>query len=107
VKDLIEKEPPAPDFTDRLKTIRTKRDAEAARRRKLSEERKQKEAKEAARVAPLKAEVDARAAEERRKVRAACAAIYQATIDKKVKDLTVREEQQVRECQVLNLYPPN
>jgi hypothetical protein len=36
----------------------------------------------------------------------ACASVYQATIDKKVKDLTVREEQQVQACQVLNLYPP-
>ena len=40
----------------------------------------------------LKAEEDAKAAEERRKVRVGCAAVYQATIDKKVKDLTVREE---------------
>jgi hypothetical protein len=106
-KIIVEQEPPSPDFTDRLKAIQTNRDAEATRQRKLAEQRRQKEAKEAAVAAKLKAEQDAKAAEERRRVRAACAAIYQATIDKKVKDLTVREEQQVRECQMLNLYPPN
>jgi hypothetical protein len=106
-KPLVEKELLAPDFTDQLKAIQIKRDAETARRRKAAEERKQRDSKEAARAAKLKAEEDARAAEERRKVRVACAAIYQATIDKKVKDLTVREEQQVRGCQMLNLYPPN
>jgi hypothetical protein len=105
-KVLVEKEPPVPDFTDRLKAIQNKRAVEAARLRKAAEERKQKEVKDAARAAQLKAEEDVKAAEERRKVRVACAAIYQATIDKKVKDLTVREEQQVRACQVLNLYPP-
>lgn len=105
-KVLVEQDPPAPDFTDRLKAIQNKRAAEAARLRKAAEERKHSATKEAARVAQLKAEEDAKVAEERRKVRVACAAIYQATIDKKVKDLTVREEQQVRSCQVLNLYPP-
>ena len=54
----------------------------------------------------VKAEQDAREAEERRKVRAACSTIYQNTADKKIKDLTVREEQQVRACQGLGLYPP-
>jgi hypothetical protein len=89
-----------------LKAIQIKRAVETARRRKLAEERKQQAAKDTARAAKFKAEEDAKAAEERRKVRVACAAVYQATIDKKVKDLTVREEQQVRACQVLNLYPP-
>ena len=103
---LVEKESPSPDFINQLKEIQTKREAEAAKRRKLAEARKQNEAKTAARAAQLKAEEDAKVTEERRKARVACAAVYQATIDKKVKDLTVREEQQVRACQVLNLYPP-
>jgi hypothetical protein len=105
-KVLVQQEPSAPDFTDRLKAIQNKRVAEEARLRKAAEERKQKAVKDATRAAQLKAEEDAKAAEERRKMRVACMTVYQATIDKKVKDLTVREEQQVRACQVLNLYPP-
>jgi hypothetical protein len=41
-----------------------------------------------------------------RKVRDNCTTIYQNTVEKKVKDLTVGEEQQVRACQALGLYPP-
>lgn len=69
--------------------------AEAARQKRLAAEQKKKNA-----------EQDARNAEERRNLRANCTTIYQNTIDKKVRDLTVREEEQVRECQVLGLYPP-
>jgi hypothetical protein len=105
-KVLVEREPPAPDFTDQLTAIQNKRAAEATRLQKAAEERKRREAQEAARAAKVRAEEDAKAAEERRKARVACTAVYQATIDKKVKDLTVREEQQVRACQVLNLYTP-
>jgi hypothetical protein len=80
--------------------------AEAARRKRLAAERKQKQKDADARYTEMKVEEDAKAAEERRKLRAACTVIYQNTVDKKVKDLTVREEQQVRECQALGLYPP-
>lgn len=84
-----------------------KKDAiEAARRKRLAAEQKRKQAEADARYAKMKAEKEAIAAEERRKLRVACAVIYKSTIDKKVKDLTVREEQQVRTCQVLGLYPP-
>jgi hypothetical protein len=38
--------------------------------------------------------------------RATCSAVYRNTADKKVGDLTVKEEQQVRACQALGLYPP-
>jgi hypothetical protein len=69
--------------------------AEAARQKRLVAEQKKKHA-----------EQDARNAEERRKLRANCTTIYQNTIDKKVRDLTVREEEQVRACQALGLYPP-
>ena len=62
--------------------------AEAARQKRLAAERKKEQAEE-----------DAQKAEEQRKVRAACGVIYQNTADKKIGDLTVREEQQVRECQ--------
>ncbi len=69
--------------------------AEAARRKRVAAERRQHEEDAAA-----------QAAEQRRKVRAACAVTYQSTADKRVSDLTVREEQQVRACQALGLYPP-
>ena len=81
--------------------------AEAARRKRLAAERKKKEAEFSARVAKERADEEARVAEERRRVRVACNTTYQNTADKKVKDLTVKEEQQVRVCQALGLYPPN
>ena len=83
-----------------------KDEAEAARRKRLAAEQKKKDAELNTRIANDRAEEDAKAADERRKIRAACTVIYQNTIDKKVKDLTVREEQQVRACQVSGLYPP-
>jgi hypothetical protein len=66
---------------------------------KRNEERRKKEAAEAS--AAAKAE-DA----ERRKLRATCAAVYQNTADKRMGDLTVKEDQQVKACQALGLYPP-
>lgn len=86
---------------DRKKAI-----AEAARRKRLAEEQKKKDAEINARLAKYRAEKDAADAEDRRILRVNCTVIYQSTIDKKVKELTVREEQQVRACQVLGLYPP-
>jgi hypothetical protein len=80
--------------------------AEAARRRRLAAEHKKKEAELDARIAMERADEEARAAEELRRVRLACSTTYQNTADKKVKDLTVKEEQQVRACQALGLYPP-
>jgi hypothetical protein len=41
-----------------------------------------------------------------REIRASCSLIYRNTAEKKVGDLTVNEEQQVRRCQGLGLYPP-
>ena len=73
---------------------------------KAAAEEKRKRAEENARYARIKAEEDAKAVTERAKVRAACALIYKNTIDKKINDLTVREEQQVRACQALDMYPP-
>jgi hypothetical protein len=80
--------------------------AEAARLKRLAAEQKKKDAERDARISKYRAEQGASAAEERRKIRAACAAIYKSTADMKIKDLTVKEEQQVRTCQALGLYPP-
>lgn len=99
-------EPPEVDFTGALKAIQARRDVEETRRKRVETDRKQKEAAETARGAKLKAAQEASAAEERAKVRAGCRTIYRATIDKKARDLTVREEEQIRACQVLGLYPP-
>jgi len=72
------------------------RDAAAAvRRKRLTAQERKKEA-----------EANMKAAEERIRVRAACLVVYQDTIDKKIHDLTVREERQVQACQFLDLYPP-
>jgi hypothetical protein len=81
-------------------------EGEAARRKRLAAQQKRKQAEADARYAKMKAEENAKASEEQRRVRAACTVVYQSTIDKKVKDLTVREEQQVRSCQTLGLYLP-
>jgi hypothetical protein len=80
--------------------------ADAARRKRVAAEKKKRDAELSVRMAKEKAEEQAKAAEEQRKIRDRCAAIYQNTADKKLKDLTVREEQQVRACQALGLYPP-
>jgi hypothetical protein len=116
------------DLSSDLDVVRVKRDAEAAvqaekerraaeaqakknadaalRRKQLAVEQKRRQAESDALDAKMKAEEDAKAAEKQRKIRAACTEIYNNTIDKKVKDLTVREEQQVRACQGSGLYPP-
>jgi hypothetical protein len=44
--------------------------------------------------------------QERASDRTNCAVIYRNTAEKKLGDLTVKEEQQVRACQVAGLYPP-
>jgi hypothetical protein len=80
--------------------------AEAATRRRLTVERKKKDAEESLRMAEIQAEEDAQAAAQRARVKAACRSIYQTTIDKKQGDLTVRESEQIRACQLLNFYPP-
>lgn len=82
-----------------------KADAETARQKRLSVERKKREAADRGRLDKLRAEEAAKTAEEQAKIRAACKVIYDKTADKKVGDLTVREAQQVQSCQVLGLYP--
>lgn len=91
---------------DAIEAQAKKAAAETARRKRLAAEQKRKQAEADARYAKMKGEGDARAAEEQRRLRAACSAIYKKTADTKLKDLTVKEEQQVRACQALNMYPP-
>jgi hypothetical protein len=80
--------------------IAAKKEVEAtARWKRQVAEQKKKDAE-------LDAAMTKQKAEERRRGRTACSGIYQNTVDKKVKDLTVGEEQQVRACQALGLYPP-
>jgi predicted P-loop ATPase len=84
--------------------------ADAEEQKRLAEEAKEearKEALESARLTKLRAIQAAKDAEERRRIRAGCGAIYRSTADRKVSDLTVKEEQQVRACQALGLYPPH
>jgi uncharacterized membrane protein len=98
------------DFTNQLQELKVKHEAEAAaeaqaqaiRDAALAARQKREEAEEAAR----QKREEAAAAFKRRKARAACTVIYHNTIDKKVNELTVREEEQVRACQALDLYPP-
>jgi hypothetical protein len=82
--------------------------AEAQAKREAIEEAHQKRlaAEQKKKNDALAAQKAAQKAEEMRKIRDNCTTIYQNTVDKKVKDLTVGEEQQVRACQALGLYPP-
>jgi hypothetical protein len=85
-----------------------KKDAVEASRRKLqADEQKKRQAEIDAKYAKVKAEEEARDAERRRILRANCTVIYKNTIDKKLKDLTVREDHQVAACEALGLYPPS
>ncbi len=75
-------------------------------RRVVGPEQAKKEAAEKARrtrelseAAQKQSEDDAKAAEERQRTRAACTAIYQRTVDKKIGEPTVREGEQIRGCQ--------
>jgi len=85
-----------------------KKDAvDAVRRKQQADEQKKKQVEAEAKYAKVKAEEEAKDAERRRILRANCTVIYQNTIDKKLKDLTVREDQQVGACRALSLYPPS
>jgi hypothetical protein len=120
------------DLGEQLREIKTKRDAEAriaaeeqarkdaaevAKYEAEDAQRKKKDAEDAARYAKERAKAEAteaarqkqlgaEAAQERARLRAACAVIYKNTADKKMGDLTVKEDQQVKACQALGLYPP-
>jgi hypothetical protein len=82
-------------------TPEQKRKGDALRAAAEAKAKQAQAEKEASAAAAAKA-----AAEERQRVRATCAEIYKRTADKRVGDLTVKEDQQVRACQALGLYPP-
>ena len=105
-KNRLAEEEKAKRVAEREKREKQEAAADAARRKQLADEQKKKDAELDARIAKTKAEDEAKAAEGQRQVRAACALIYKNTSNKKVADLPVKEEQQVRTCQALDLYPP-
>ena len=75
---------------------------EGARQKRLAAGRQNKQGEGDVRIAKGKAGGQARAVESRGKIQAACAATYKKSLDKK--DLTVKEKQEVKECQALGLY---
>jgi hypothetical protein len=82
---------------------KAKKDAEeAARQKRLAAEQKRRDLELNKRITNERA----KAAEQRRKVQVACAVIYQNTANKRLTDLTVKEEQEVRLCQALGFYHP-
>ena len=115
IKARIGGGPDSPSLSAReIAEQRAKREAKEAEQKRIADEQeliadeeKLRKAEEKEQIqAEERAKVEARAAEERRRIRATCAAIYRNTANKKVSDLTVKEEQQVRACQILGLYPP-
>jgi anti-sigma28 factor (negative regulator of flagellin synthesis) len=78
----------------------------AAKRKRLLAEQKKRDAEQHAlnlkRIAALKAEI----AIELQRARAVCAESYRNTSEKKLKDLTVKEADQIRRCQSADMYPP-
>jgi hypothetical protein len=73
------------------------------------ESKKIKAAQDAAKAEQQRRARAEQAEEQRRaraELRARCAEVYKATIDKKISELTVREEEQVRACRTLGPYPP-
>jgi hypothetical protein len=81
-----------------------KAEIEAARRKKLAADRKKQEETADFEAYKRKQEDEAVKAEGIRRLTVACGSLYDSTIDKKIRDLTVREEQQIKACQALGLY---
>lgn len=90
----------------------------------LAERKKQREAEQAKHDAAVKAQDARDAAEQKRRaelakqeqerkaaeytrIKNACTSLYRNTANKKISDLTVAEDQQVRACQALGLYSAN
>jgi hypothetical protein len=78
----------------------------AAKRKRLMAEQKKMDAEQHAlnlkRIAALEAEIVI----EFQRARAVCEESYRNTSDKKLKDLTVKEAEQIRRCQSADMYPP-
>src|SRR5205823_3683214 len=102
--DLEERKRVAAEEQARQTAAMAATDAERQKRLEAAETQMRK--KEDADYARIKAARATKEAQERAKLRAACRTIYKNTSDKKVADLLVKEEQQVRACQMLGLYPP-
>jgi hypothetical protein len=85
---VLDREPPRVNLIPKLKAIQLKRDTEAYRIEKAYSDRV------------------AAAALERKKMRDSCASLYRATIDKKLGDLTVREQESIRDCRAMGMYSP-
>ena len=84
--------------------LKAQREAQNARRDAQYEAWKaERDARRAAEAEEEKRAAEEQAAEQRR-IQAACRIIYQKKANRKVNDLTVQEEQQVRACQLLGLY---
>lgn len=66
--------------------------------------RRRAEAKAAAEAKRLNDQYDARQRQKRAELARACRAIYQATISKRVVELTVREADQISACKTLGMY---
>src|ERR1035437_269356 len=98
--------------TNEILEHRTKREAQEAEQKRIAAEERErkaelqakKDAAEVARQKRLEEEQRKREAEESRRLRAICALLYKTTVDKKISDLTVGEEQRVHACQALGLY---
>src|ERR1035437_4503372 len=80
-------------------------DAEA-KRKSLMAEQKKKDTEQHARNLKRIAELNAEIAIELQPARAVCAEVYRNTSDKKLRDLTVKEAEQIRRCQSADMYPP-
>ena len=79
-------------YADGLADYRKREAVEAERSKRRAAERKLAETAAAA---------------ERASIRAACTLVYDSTANKRVVDVTVKESQQIKACQVMNLYPPH
>ena len=75
---------------------------EAERKEVLAAQEEQRRKREVAQAEERRK----REAEDYAKDHAICVQVYKRTSNKKVSDLTVKEEQQVRACQLLGLYQP-
>ena len=80
------------------------RDAQRKQREQQAEARKKAFDKRAAEEDAQATALAKKRNEELQRARPACHAIYLSTGDKKIADLTVKEEQAVRACQTLGLY---
>ena len=72
--------------------------ADAQRLKRLADEAKAKSDQEE--------KIRAEKAAQQETARSACSVIYAKTADKRIADLTVREEQMVKTCQTLGMYSP-